>query len=87
MKPVDFPEVGYTPANLRLLLKRANITQHRAATMLGVNERTVNSWCAPIDRAQHTDMPTKKWAELQKILGTGLQYEILSRIINPHKQQ
>ena len=85
MKPVVFPDVGYTPANLRLLLKRANITQHRAATMLGVNERTVNSWCAPIDRAQHTDMPTKKWAELQKILGTGLQYERISRTIGPQQ--
>ena len=85
MKPVDFPEVGYTPANLRLLLKRANITQHRAATMLGVKERTVNSWCAPIDRAQHTDMPSKKWAELQKILETGLIHERISRKIGPQQ--
>lgn len=85
MKPVVFPDVGYTPANLRLLLKRANITQHRAATMLGVNERTVNSWCAPIDRAQHTDMPSKKWAELQKILGTGLIHERISRTIDPQQ--
>lgn len=86
MKPVDFPEVGYTPANLRLLLKRANITQHRAATMLGVKERTVNSWCAPIDRAQHTDMPTKKWAELQNILNEGLKQEKISLILNPLQQ-
>lgn len=85
MKPVDFPEVGYTPANLRLLLKRANITQHRAATMLGVKERTVNSWCAPIDRAQHTDMPSKKWAELQIILETGLIHERISRKIGPQQ--
>ena len=87
MKTVVFPDVGYTPANLRLLLKRTNITQRRAAAMLGVNERTVNSWCAPIDRAQHTDMPSKKWAELQKILGTGLLYEKISRTINPIEQQ
>ena len=85
MKPVDFPEVGYTPANLRLLLKRAKITQHRAATMLGVKERTVNSWCAPIDRAQHTDMPTKKWAELQNILNEGLKHEKISRTIAPQQ--
>lgn len=85
MTPVVFPDVGYTPANLRLLLDRAHITQRRAAAMLGVNERTVNSWCAPIDRAQHTDMPTKKWAELQKILGTGLLYEKISRTIAPQQ--
>lgn len=85
MKPVDFPEVGYTPANLRLLLKRANITQRHAAAILGVNERTVNSWCAPIDRAQHTDMPSKKWAEVQKILETGLKHERISRTIDPQQ--
>lgn len=85
MKPVAFPDVGYTPANLRLLLKRTHITQRRAAAMLGVNERTVNSWCAPIDRAQHTDMPSKKWAELQKILGTGLIHERISRTIGPQQ--
>ena len=85
MKTVVFPDVGYTPANLRLLLKRTNITQRRAAAMLGVNERTVNSWCAPIDRAQHTDMPSKKWAELQKILGTGLIHERISRTIGPQQ--
>ena len=85
MKPVGFPDVGYTPANLRLLLKRTHITQRRAAAMLGVNERTVNSWCAPIDRAQHTDMPSKKWAELQKILGTGLIHERISRTIGPQQ--
>lgn len=85
MKPVVFPDVGYTPANLRLLLKRTHITQRRAAAMLGVNERTVNSWCAPIDRAQHTDMPSKKWAELQKILGTGLIHERISRTIGPQQ--
>lgn len=85
MKTVVFPDVGYTPANLRLLLKRTNITQRRAAAMLGVNERTVNSWCAPIDRAQHTDMPSKKWAELQKILETGLKHERISRTIDPQQ--
>ena len=85
MKPVVFPDVGYTPANLRLLLKRTHITQRRAAAMLGVNERTVNSWCAPIDRAQHTDTPSKKWAELQKILGTGLIHERISRTIGPQQ--
>lgn len=85
MKTVVFPDVGYTPANLRLLLKHTHITQRRAAAMLGVNERTVNSWCAPIDRAQHTDMPSKKWAELQKILGTGLIHERISRTIGPQQ--
>lgn len=87
MTPVVFPDVGYTPANLRLLLRRTNTTQQRAAAMLGVNERTVNSWCAPIDRAQHTDMPSKKWVELQKILTPDLIHEKISRTITPIEQQ
>lgn len=86
MKPVVFPDVGYTPANLRLLLKRTHTTQQRAAALLGVHERTVNSWCAPIDRAQHTDMPSKKWVELQNILNEGLKQEKISLILNPVQQ-
>lgn len=81
MGPVVFPDVGYTPANLRLLLKRTHTTQHQAALLLGVHERTVNSWCSAIDNSQHTDMPSKKWVELQNILNEGLKHEILSRII------
>lgn len=86
MKPVDFPEVGYTPANLRLLLKRTHTTQQRAAALLGVHERTVNSWCSALDKPQHTDMPSKKWVELQNILNEGLKQEKISLILNPTQQ-
>lgn len=85
MKPVVFPDVGYTPANLRLLLKRTHTTQQQAAALLGVHERTVNSWCSALDKPQHTDMPSKKWAELQKILETGLKHERISRTIDPQQ--
>lgn len=85
MKTVVFPDVGYTPANLRLLLKRTHTTQQRAAALLGVHERTVNSWCSALDKPQHTDMPSKKWVELQKILETGLKHERISRTIDPQQ--
>lgn len=86
MKPVVFPDVGYTPANLRLLLKRTHTTQQRAAALLGVHERTVNSWCSALDKPQHTDMPSKKWVELQNILIEGLKQEKISLILNPAQQ-
>lgn len=86
MKPVVFPDVGYTPANLRLLLKRTHTTQQRAAALLGVHERTVNSWCSALDKPQHTDMPSKKWVELQNILIEGLKQEKISLILNPVQQ-
>lgn len=85
MKPVVFPDVGYTPANLRLLLKRTHTTQQRAAALLGVHERTVNSWCSALDKPQHTDMPSKKWVELQNILIEGLKHERISRTIDPQQ--
>lgn len=86
MKPVVFPDVGYTPANLRLLLKRTHTTQQRAAALLGVHERTVNSWCSALDKPQHTDMPSKKWVELQNILNEGLKQEKISLILNSVQQ-
>lgn len=86
MKPAVFPDVGYTPANLRLLLKRTRTTQQRAAALLGVHERTVNSWCSTLDKPQHTDMPSKKWVELQNILNEGLKQEKISLILNPVQQ-
>ena len=86
MKPAVFPDVGYTPANLRLLLKRTHTTQQRAAALLGVHERTVNSWCSALDKPQHTDMPSRKWVELQNILNEGLKQEKMSLILNPAQQ-
>lgn len=85
MKPVVFPDVGYTPANLRLLLKRTHTTQQQAAALLGVHERTVNSWCSALDKPQHTDMPSKKWVELQNILNEGLKQERISLTIAPQQ--
>ena len=58
-----FPEAGYTPANLRALLKHAGLTQSAAAERLGVDMRTVRKWCAPLD-SDHADMPHHRWLQL-----------------------
>ena len=60
---MNLPEAGYTPANLRALLKHAGLTQSDAAFLLGVNMRTVRKWCAPLD-SDHADMPHHRWLQL-----------------------
>lgn len=59
----DFPEAGYTPANLRALLKHAKLTQQAAGELLSVDVRTVRKWCAPLD-SDHADMPHHRWLQL-----------------------
>lgn len=59
--PIQF-EPGYTPANLRALLKHAGLTQQAAADMLGVDVRAVRRWCAPLT-GDHADMPYHRWLQ------------------------
>lgn len=59
-----FPEAGYTPANLRALLKNAGLTQSAAAERLGVDMRTVRKWLADVDSDSHRDMPLHQWQKL-----------------------
>ena len=60
---IAFPEAGYTPANIRALLKHAGLTQSAAGELLGVDTRTVRKWCAPLD-SDHADMPHRRWLQL-----------------------
>jgi len=61
-----FPEPGYTPANLRALLKHAGLTQSDAGELLGVDMRTDRKWCAPLD-SDHADMPHHRWLQLMAV--------------------
>lgn len=64
----DF-EPGYTPANLRALLKNAGLTQQAAGKLLAVDMRTVRKWCAPLD-SDHADMPHYRWLQLLAAVAT-----------------
>lgn len=66
---MNLPEAGYTPANLRALLKQAGLTQQAAADLLGVDGRTVRKWVADVDSASHRDMPHHRWLQLLAIVG------------------
>ena len=63
-----FPDAGYTPANLRALLKHAGLTQQAAAKLLAVDMRTVRKWCAPLN-SDHADMPHYRWLQLLALVG------------------
>ena len=65
--PIQF-EPGYTPANLRTLLKHAGLTQQAAAKLLAVDMRTVRKWCAPLN-SDHADMPHHRWLQLLALVG------------------
>lgn len=61
-------ESGYTPNNLRGLLRKAGLTQRECAERLGVTLRTVQRWCTPIGNPAHSDMPSSTWQHLNRIL-------------------
>lgn len=61
---MNFPDIGYTPANLRFLLEAQGICRKEAAEMLGVSIRTVHYWCSPLTDPHHRDMPARAWASL-----------------------
>lgn len=57
----DFPEIGYTPANLRFLIESRGWTQKQFAEKIGVNLRTVGKWLADVSVKNHRDMPHEQW--------------------------
>lgn len=57
----NFPEVGYTPANLRFLLESKGWTQKQFSVYMDVNIRTVGKWVADISVKNHRDMPLEQW--------------------------
>jgi len=58
-------EVGYTPSNLKGLLKDTlpEMTRPRdyVASVLDVTTNTVDRWCVGLDSNRHVDMPYTKW--------------------------
>jgi DNA-binding XRE family transcriptional regulator len=67
---ISFPEIGYTPANLRALLSSAGLTQQQAGKLLGVTTRTVAGWVVSVDERGHHDMPLRLWLQLMQTVAT-----------------
>ena len=56
---IDNPELGYTPANLKALRQKYDLTQQATADLLEVNISAFQRWEADINLKSHTDMPLK----------------------------
>ena len=63
---MTYPEIGYTPANLRYWIEQHGLTQAQTAEYLGVQTRTVRMWLTETDKTSHRDMPLEKWRLLQQ---------------------
>lgn len=57
----NFPEIGYTPANLRHLIESKGWTQKQFAEKMGVTLLTVARWVADISVKNHRDMSHAQW--------------------------
>ena len=63
-------EHGYTPENLRQLLKRNSMTQKALADLLGKDRRTVSRWCKNAEDKSHHSMTHVDWLDvLSKLKG------------------
>lgn len=58
-------DIGYTPANLRHLMARHNLTRQAVADALGVSLRTVFRWASDPGN-DHRPMTHVAWLELLK---------------------
>jgi hypothetical protein len=69
MKKLLYPDVGYTPENLKHYVKANGLTRKEFTERLNsigydYSLHTVHRWMLPLDSAQHTDMPIRVWDTL-----------------------
>ena len=66
---IDFPETGYTPANLRAIQRETGLRREAIAMLCGKSLRAIQSYCMEIRESDNAkDMPSKTWAELLRNL-------------------
>ena len=63
-------EVGYTPTNLRLAIKKLGVTQAALADTLNVSPQAVRYWLMPVGTKSRRDMPLKQWRKVLALLAT-----------------
>jgi XRE family transcriptional regulator len=65
---LDFPETGYTPANLAALISHLGMNQSEFSRQTGIPLRTLQSYLASPYEKTHRDMPLAKWIIVLKML-------------------
>jgi hypothetical protein len=61
-------QLGYTPENLRGMMKKHRLSNQAVADMLSVTVRQVHYWRADLGIG-HKDMPLYRWMELLDAVG------------------
>ena len=69
---MKFNDIGYSPDNLKALLKQAlpELARPREhlADELGVSAGTIDRWCVGLESKRHYDMSLKMWNKALKVL-------------------
>lgn len=60
-------ELGYTPNNLRKILKENNLTQKDARTFLGKGRNTFGRYLCEVGNKNHVSMSHEDWLKLLEI--------------------
>lgn len=61
---IENAELGYTPANLKALRQKYELTQKQIAGITDAALQTVQRWEMTPDRKSYINMPHTKWQQL-----------------------
>lgn len=61
---MQFPEIGYTPANLRAIQRNYGISREHIAELTGKSLRTIHANCMDLSEENHKDMSAETWRKL-----------------------
>lgn len=61
---IENAELGYTPANLKALRQKYELTQKQIAGITEAALQTVQRWEMETDRKSYINMPHTKWQQL-----------------------
>ena len=59
-------EIGYTPSNLKMLLKRNRIKQKEVYEYIGKSRASFERYMIPIEDARHISMPHPLWLKVNE---------------------
>ena len=57
-------EHGYTPNNIKSLIKKTKLTRQKFAQAYGIEKRALESYCLPCSSNQHRTMSCSDWEQL-----------------------
>lgn len=61
---IDNMELGYTPANLKVLRQQHGLTQQNVADITGSTLKTAQKWETSPSMSSFANMPHTKWLKL-----------------------